>query len=561
MLIDRRGSLASRAILVSEFALLFIITMLARVLFIDHEPIHDELYHLLAAQSWANNGSFAIADGEYTRSELYTVLVGIIYQAFGNDVTTVRLSSAVVGSLWVLAVFAWCRYRFNGTVAWFAALLFSLAPGAIFLSQYVRFYVLHGLLFWLAAIGAFELFERNFEPKKCVLLIVAVLLCFAAAAHLQLTTVVGAAGIILYLVFRFLPDQVRKAGSSPSIRRAIAGLLVIVVVGLGIALFSGIAAKVVEIYRWAPAWAGNSGFLKFHWMLVEQYPVFWGTVPVASLLVLYRRSTAGTYCAFIFGTAVILHSFAGMKAERFIFYVMPFFFILVSIFLKEGLDLAGKLVSGIAGGGARDWPRSYAVVRSGVVSIVCLFLLFSNPAFRATADMLRGRPVEMGNTEGRYWSRYDTNWEQAAAMLKALSNNSEVVLSTHELHMLYFVGRIDFELSFSRLSELIDGEWNQGEEFRTDFRTGRPVISSAQSLNQIVDCFNSGLIVVRGRSWLEQATVTDDARAMIESITDRVDISGQWGLRVYQWTDSSVRGGPECESLKALVAAYRLGEN
>jgi 4-amino-4-deoxy-L-arabinose transferase-like glycosyltransferase len=539
----------SRVRLGFEFALLFLITIAARLMFIQNEPIHDELYHLIAAYSWIENGSFAIADGEYTRSKLYTVFVGLIYEFFGDDVTTLRISSAFVGSIWVLAVFAWCRYRFDRSVAWIAALLFGFAPGAIFLSQYVRFYVLHGLLFWLAAIGTFELLERRFTPVTRALLIAAVLVCFAGAIHLQLTTLVGVAGIALFLAFWVLPDLFRRSAQSPIFRQTLIGLAAAAILGMVGLVSSGIAYDIFEIYRWAPAWASKTGFLTYHWILVDQFPVIWATLPIVSLLVVRRKSAAGTYCVMIFGSAVVLHSFAGMKVERFIFYVLPFFFILGAVFLKEGLALAGELISQIFSDTLRRRHRLLEIVQVAVVSVVGIFLVLSNPAFRATADMLRGQPVNAGNSSAQYWSRYDTTWNQAAPMLKELADQSEIVLSSNELHMLYFVGRLDIELNFSRLSELISGEWDQSDEFKSDFRTGRPVISSAESVRRVVSCHASGLIVVRAASWLNQATIPAETRGVIEAITERVEIPDKWGLRIYKWMKEGAGSSIECASL------------
>ena len=44
----------------------------------DHGARTDELFHIIAGRSWAENGSFAIMDGNYERSWLYTVATGII---------------------------------------------------------------------------------------------------------------------------------------------------------------------------------------------------------------------------------------------------------------------------------------------------------------------------------------------------------------------------------------------------------------------------------------------------------------------------------------------------
>lgn len=553
MVCDRRAPVTSGMIVVLELTLLFTVSILARSAFLDREPIHDELYHLLAARSWADNGSLSIADGEYSRGRLYTVFVGSVYKLFGDDVTTVRWSSAIVGSLWVLGVFAWCRRRFDRTVAWTAALLFSLAPGAVFLSQYIRFYVLHGLLFWLIAVAVFELVECDSDRWKKALITACVLLFFLAATHLQLTTVVGVGGIGLYLAVRGYPVLIQRSAKNPGFHRWLIGVFIACAVVIAFLIHSGIAAEIVAIYRWAPAWASNSGFLRYHWMLVEQYPLIWGMVPVAVILAVYSRSRPAIYSASIFCTAIVLHSFAGMKAERFIFYVMPFFFVLGAVLFKEGLLHVNKMTAEITKIVPAGMPGVQGFVRIGLMSIVCLFLFLSNPAFRATADMVRGQPVSDSTGGGRYWDRYQTVWSHAAPELQALARKSEVVLSASELHMLYFVGRVDIELNFSRLSELVDGAWHQGQEFTSDFRTGRPVISSAESVEQVVSCFRTGLVVVRADNWTKPIFIPVKTRETIESMMEEVDLSDEWGLRVWAWKHRDFKVSPECARLEESI--------
>jgi hypothetical protein len=541
----------TRVVLGIEVLLLFTLTVFTRAVFLDHEPIHDELYHLLAAQSWVSEGTFRIAGGEYNRGGLYTAFVGTIYNLFGEEVRTIRWSSVLVGSLWVVAVFAWCRFKFDRGVAWTAALLFCLAPGAIFLSQYIRFYVLHGLLFWLLAVGAFEIIERRVVSWKMAVLAVGVLAAFLAAAHLQQTTLVGLAGIIVYAAFRILPEQLRKAATDRSLRRWLIGLAGLAVVAAAAVVVSGVAAAIIEKYLWAPAWANKSGFLRYHWLLVSQYPLFWGVLPIAVLVILARRSLTGAYCAAIFCTAVLLHSFAGMKGERFIYYAMPFFFVVSALFLKEVFLYTKGIADDLIRGTNLVADRFHVPIAGTISVFACLFLLLANPAFRYTADMLRGQPVGDGS-EGQYWSRYEANWERAASGLLDLSDTASVVVSPSELHMLYYFGRVDFELSFSRLTELIDGKWKPEDEFTIDFRTGRAAISSPESLELVVSCFESGLLVVRNVSWLNPAIVPSETRGAIEDLLTRVDVPADWGLIVYAWEGGEVEDANVCDRVRVL---------
>ena len=78
---------------------------LLRYIGMSHEPTWDELYHVLAARSWAENGTFAIADGEYTRAALFTRLIGIVTGWSDGSLDAIRLFCITIGTLLVLAVF------------------------------------------------------------------------------------------------------------------------------------------------------------------------------------------------------------------------------------------------------------------------------------------------------------------------------------------------------------------------------------------------------------------------------------------------------------------------
>ena len=76
---------------------------------LEHSPIVDEVFHLLAARSWATDGTLAVADGEYTRAAGYTVAIGVLFSIFGEDLVLARAISVLTGALWVVAVFVWVK--------------------------------------------------------------------------------------------------------------------------------------------------------------------------------------------------------------------------------------------------------------------------------------------------------------------------------------------------------------------------------------------------------------------------------------------------------------------
>src|SRR3546814_2779663 len=79
-----------------QVSVLFLVMILLRLAQIDREPHTDELYHLLAAHSWATEGTLRIAEGAYTRTSLYTIMLGWLFRFFEDslDRKSTRLNSS-----------------------------------------------------------------------------------------------------------------------------------------------------------------------------------------------------------------------------------------------------------------------------------------------------------------------------------------------------------------------------------------------------------------------------------------------------------------------------------
>lgn len=534
-----------------EALTLLALAVLVRIADLDHAPIHDELQHLMAARSWSADGSFTIAGGTYERGALYTALLATVYSGFDQSVYAARMLSVVLGSFWVVLLFLWTRHHISRTVAWIAALLFCFAPGAIFLSQYIRFYALHGALFFVAAAAFFHIVERRPRGAALGAWLLLFLGALAAAAHLQFTTLIGCVGLALYAAFRTAPDLRRAAGklSAPGVWLSAGGAALAIVAAA--AFFLGVPQKLWEIYRWAPLWSSGGGPLRYHWMMVDQYPILWATAPIAAILVFSRRSMPGVFCACLFGCAILFHSFAGMKAERFIYYVMPFFFVLSAILVTELVPFLRRHLDSLAGTLGVEGPAGQRLVRGIGMLAALAVLTFSNPAMRATADQIRGQ--HDGRSSSNHWSRYSTDWPAARDLLAPILSESEVVLTTQGLHLLYYFDRLDIEMSASRLSDLYAGKWDESKEFLVDPRTGHPVISSAASFEKVRSCFATGAILVHDNAWRNRVYVPDAvADAIVETSTQLTAVE-PYGIRAFRWSSENFSPPDSCHAIPAFA--------
>ncbi|MGI9285612.1 MAG: ArnT family glycosyltransferase, partial [Pseudomonadales bacterium] len=137
--------------LVIDLGLLILLATVVRLVGVGvaHLPVGDEMFHVLAAQSWAMEGSLRIADGSYDRAALFTMLIGELFSIFGDSLVVARIPVLIFGVIWALVLFIWVRKSAGRLAAWIAAGLFCTAPHAIELSLYCRMDTLHGTFFFI----------------------------------------------------------------------------------------------------------------------------------------------------------------------------------------------------------------------------------------------------------------------------------------------------------------------------------------------------------------------------------------------------------------------------
>jgi hypothetical protein len=503
----------------------------------SHEPTSDELYHVLAAASWSESGSFAIADGEYTRAHIFTRLIGVVYGATDGDLDAIRLLCILIGSLLVVAVFFGVRFLVGPAEAYVAAIMLSMTPGAIFLSQYIRFYSLHALAFWLAAIAVYALATISMRKSAKLVLCALVAMLVSFAIHLQITTIVGLVGLAIWLIAISVPAAWRRHGTQrKAIRIATVSVLGLILILCGV-LLSGPLAFLLERFQTSSLWSADVHPGYYFIVFRNQFGAFWGLFPVAVLIALMRKPGAAFFCLCVFATAFIVHSFAAMRAERYLLYAMPFFVtiwgIAISVVSCQLYKMIIKALSCREFAGFRLISRE--VLSASVVAVSFAFLVLMTPATEFTVRMVLNKPA----SELRYWFYRITSWNSAKHRIKELVADSDVFLTSQAHHAIYYIGDFDVEISASGLSDFRSGRGGSD----IDPRTGRRVVADGSALQEIVSCNDSGVVVVDRRNWRVAAGVNDEAADVIERNMNRVEIPQEWGMLIYRWSagDTVVR--------------------
>ena len=529
--------------------LLFVISVAAfvRIVNLDHEPTSDELYHLLAAESWVNSGTFAIGDGEYPRASVFTRLVGLVHAATDGDLYWIRMFCVVIGVLSIIAVYLSVNRWIGNSEALIASLMLALMPSAIYLSQFIRFYSLHALTFWCAAMTFyFAVTEKGYRAANRFFLAAISVLLFAFSAELQKTTYIGMAGIGAWLILSAIPSLLARVHELSRRDRVFA---------LGIAIFFTVvftlvfykpAAGLVADFLWSPLWSSETPAAYYALRYRDQFGVFWIMFPVAAILALAVRPKPAFFCCCVFAVSFVLHSFAGMKSERYMFYAMPFFVTTWGIALTAAVGYCNGFVSRqLDRIDVVSVPESMSkVLPKTVTGLIVAWIVLMTPATDISVRMMLDKPPIVR----RFWFSFTTSWRDAQQTINTLVERSDVFLTSQGHHAYYYVGDFDVEISATGLSDF-------HREGGTDIdpRTGRRVIADVDSLRNIHACNQSGVVVIHEKAWRHFAGVRDELADYFERHMTKVDTPSDWGMHIYVWPAGESNMGFEDFSIENQV--------
>ena len=265
--------------------------------------------------------------------------------------------------------------------------------------------------------------------------------------------------------------------------------------------------------------------------------MFWTLLPIAFLVAVWRFRQAAIFAATVFGVAFVLHSFAGSKTERYLYFAMPFFFILWGLAVAAALPAFHKVIEEGLGSASRLPVRLQRWFSWTILAVAVLIVAYYNPATRLSRRLVFPRD------EGRPFPEAD--WSKAAPVLRQLADSADVVVSSAVPKAIYYTGRGDVTLSLSELAEL---EQKDGRpvEFAIDARTGLPAISSPASLERLRRCFTRGLLIIEHNHLRASYVVPDSTVAYLMRNTSEAPLDPAWGVRAFQWRSDSAQAAPDC---------------
>jgi len=495
---------------------------------LGYTPVMDELYHVLGARGYLEYGEPRIAEGIYTRTTLFTAMIAILFDYFGESIVVARLPSVLAGAAMMACMFAWTRAVAGTAAAWFSTIPFLVSPFAIEIFQYGRFYALHALLFWLGAVATYAASaNRPSSFGRTLLLALCAAVCFAGAFYLQTLTAIGLVGIALWLTVSVALPWVRAL--TPERRRVLLVGIGVVVPIWGFFAFSMFGAQLLQQYRWTPAWAvpSRNHFWYYHFWLNLYYPTTWSIFPLAALAALAHKPKPTLFSLCIFVPALFLSSFAGMKDLDYIFYAFPFLFVIWGIALACVMTSLRNFIVDIAGRGLATLgitPKASLITT--VIACTIGFILLANTASIRGVAMLAGITVPPEVTP--------PDWAAAAEPLRPWLEKASVVLTTSDIETIYFLGHYDVLINKSRQSEL-----PRKAEFERDPRTGRPVVSTPEAVGLVIDCFPNGVIVTSKHRWRVPEQLDDAIADYIIRHTAPIELPRSSQIMAFRWERTS----------------------
>lgn len=276
-----------------------------------------------------------------------------------------------------------------------------------------------------------------------------------------------------------------------------------------------------------PLWAQGSKFDLYHWILLKSYPTFWSLLPLTLLYPIARNGRPALFCCSVFTVSLLLHLPFPVRGERYIAYLMPFLFALWGMVVAEMLPRVRSVASAAV---ARVLPAARLPELAGrsiqwlLVGLSVLFLVVSNPAFRNAAKVVVRGPLQVH-------PQYGVDWAAAREVLRPLTQDADVVVTTNALSALYHLNRFDIEFSASHLHEV-----ETGEEFSVDHRTGRPVISKLQSLRKLMMCYPKGLVIAEAWTWKNRIVgIDDESVGLLVRNAEPVGLPAESNLIAFRW--------------------------
>lgn len=305
----------------------------------------DELYHVIAAQSMIEGGEPLIPGrGMYWRSFIATGMTILSFSVFGESEWSARLPFALVSMVFLVVAYRVLAVRFSRLLALLTVVFLGLTPQFLQAGRECRMYAPFVLFYFIGVFMAYRVMEAALtdakrRPMASSLYIAAALFIFVLAMSLQNLAVNFGFTLVLYCVL-MAGYQVSRQGWHDMIRSRYAVILALA--GMGTAatyfLFPSVADKMIGLARTPMQWDTRGHPAPFClWFFNYYFPALWYLYPIGAVILIHRYGRLGLFvvCAFLPVLLAHMYLFTSRIAERYLLYILPFFFLTSSCVIES----------------------------------------------------------------------------------------------------------------------------------------------------------------------------------------------------------------------------------
>lgn len=291
--------------------------------------------------------------------------------------------------------------------------------------------------------------------------------------------------------------------------------------------------RTLELFRQTPLHAAKRAnqFWFYHLRLLLFYPTLWTLVGVLAILAVLNSPRLGWLGIAIFSISFLVMSFAEWKATRYLSFSIPFLSIVWGIGLERVVQLLRRhaiaMRMRLAEKLALPVRLGSAVAIVGMV-VALVIVILANPFWLRTATVI-GNVVLLGETPV-------TGWRLARDALASWIADADIMITTEELGAIYFLGRSDIRFSPSKLDEI---PWDQRFEFGIDHRTGRPIITKPESVEQLIECFPQDFVVGPIEHWGNPILISDEIQTILRRHAEPIEVPERSYLYAWGWKRES----------------------
>ncbi|RMF69877.1 MAG: hypothetical protein D6743_01170 [Calditrichaeota bacterium] len=521
----------------------------------------DEMNHVYAGMSLSKGEAPRFPSGVPNERALpYSRLVAWSFSLFGVNEFAARLPSAVFGLLAIVLVFWVGQEWFGRRVGLIAAFVLTFAHPAIGWSRTCRMYTLFQLLFLL---GVF-LFYKGFEAETThplsppasanpLLRLRALLynqgvrwpwLAASGLVFLLSLTVHQLTGLFAVTVVVFCAAACIGVLFTAGVAGALRSKYFIALVLAGVAMLVGGALFDLKSFlayalSFQPDWAKYAKVEDTHyyyWLLTasDQFPLA-ALFLLGTLQALARVHKTAIFAVLTFGVPVFLQSFVfSYKTGNYIFNIYPFYVLLIAFAASNVYELElnvlprAQALLGRLGEKARP-----GLLKGGLVLLLVAWVPLT-VWFRFAVHIPRN------GAAGPNGAITHNDWKGALRYVSQHAQPGDVIASTLPLTVLYYFGRVDYNLNLAHLDESLKWTTPATDGRHNEFYTGVPSIESVEELQQVMAAHARGWLVVDNYRFGKKQYITPVLSAYIEQHLNRVWQDRKKTVTVYSWSEQNL---------------------